>query len=183
MPNVVLVDANSLCSAKQLSEVIGISVRQVHHLVAEGVLKQTRVNSRRYCLAESVQSYLKYQRAYVAKECSKDTSAYDRARTRRMTALAETEELHLKRVRGELLQRNRIVFVMTTLLGQVKNHLLGVPIRVSRLVVGQKDLHKVKSLLTDAIHVALRELSDFDPQRFEQRAKLLRKNGEHVVDD
>ena len=181
MPNVELVDTNAICSARQLSDVLGLTVRQVHHLQTEGILRKARGKSslKRYSLAESVQAYLAYQRKYVAKECSKETAAYDSARTRRMAALAEVEEMRLKQLRGELLRRDRIVYVMTNLLSMVKNHMLGLPARCARRVTHQRDLAKVRAILDEDVRNSLREAAQFGEHSFnDETDKRGEKNGD-----
>ena len=188
MSVVELVNANAICTARQLGEVLGLSMRQIHHLEGEGVLKQSRSKSslKRYSLAESVQAYLAYQRKYVAKECSKDTAAYDSVRTRRMAALAEVEEMRLKQSKGELLRRDRIVLVMTSLLTQTKNHMLGLPTRLTRQLVMQRDPNKIRSILDAAVRNCLIECSKFGSHSFDEhgkQARAQRTNSEHNDDD
>jgi hypothetical protein len=49
-----------------------------------------------------VQCYLRYQRDYVKRQSSNGSTAYDNARTRRMNALAQIEEMRSKQLAGEL---------------------------------------------------------------------------------
>jgi hypothetical protein len=136
MPIVELSDANVACTVRRLGEVLGLSTRQIHHLEREGVLKRisSKVSNRRYRLADNVQSYLRYQRDYVTRKYSiNGDQAYNTARCRRMSALAAIEEVRAKQITGELLRRDRVVFVMTNLLSQVKNHMLGILRRTTQI--------------------------------------------------
>jgi phage terminase Nu1 subunit (DNA packaging protein) len=162
-----LKDTNALCTAQQLGAVLGKSVRQIHHLAAEGVL-QTQAGGSRYKLADSVQLYLAYQRKFVTEQCRTQTAAYDSARTRRMAALAEAEELNLAIARGEMLRRSRVVLIVTTLLGAVKNHVLAIPSRCTRQIVGQRDAAKVRAILDSACRDTLREASEFGAHSFDE---------------
>src|SRR6516164_5963241 len=124
MPIVELADANVACTVRRLGEVLGLSTRQIHHLEREGVLKRisSRVSSRRYRLADNVQSYLRYQRDYVTRKYSiNGDQAYNDARSRRMAALAAIEEARAKQISGQFLQRSRVTGLMIGLLSQVRN--------------------------------------------------------------
>lgn len=117
MPVVTLVDVNAICTAAQLGKVLGLGTRQIHHLDREGVLKRARckLKMKRYRLAESVQSYLRHQRDYVKRECSRANAGYDVARAQRMAALAAIERLRLQQLRGEVLSRESGTATMTGL--------------------------------------------------------------------
>jgi hypothetical protein len=57
---IMLPSADVICSGKQLSEVPGVSSRQIERLAVDGVLTKVRckANGARYRLAESVQRFL-----------------------------------------------------------------------------------------------------------------------------
>lgn len=171
MPNVELADANAVCTARQLGDVLGLTVRHVQALQVEGVLRKARGKLHGYKLAENVRRYLAYQRKYVAAECRKQTAAYDVARTRRMSALAESEELELQIARGDMIRRSRVVLVMTSMLATIKNHVLAIPSRCTRQVVGQKDVLKVRGVLDAACRDCLREASEFGVHSFDEPNK------------
>src|SRR5262245_53777964 len=140
MPNVELADANAICTARQLGDVLGLTVRQVHHLQTEGILRKARGKLQGYKLAESVHAYLRYQHDYVKQKCSRNgDQAYNDARSRRMAALAQIEEARAKQLRGEYVRRDRVVHVVTTLPSVTKNHMLGLPARLTRQLIAQRD--------------------------------------------
>src|SRR5262249_49758909 len=62
-----------------------------------------------------------------------------------------------------------IEFVMTTMLTAVKSRLLAIPARTTRLVIGKTDFTEIYSLLYSEIELALRELSEYNPQDFSER--------------
>jgi hypothetical protein len=101
---VELQSANVVCSADTLAAVLGLTTRHVRRLTTERVLSLVPRNGgkQRYQLDESVQRYLKYQKDYVTAELLRTDGAYQVARARRMTALAQKEELELKLRKGEL---------------------------------------------------------------------------------
>ena len=179
---VELADANVACTVRQLGEVLGLSTRQIHHLEREGVLKRisSKVSNRRYRLADNVQSYLRYHRDYITRKYSiNGDQTYNDARSRRMAALAMIEEGRAKQLKGELLSRERVVFVMTNLLSSIKNHMLGMPARCSRRLVGQHDVTKVRAILDEDVRNSLREASKFGAHSFDETST----NGDHETDD
>jgi phage terminase Nu1 subunit (DNA packaging protein) len=176
MPNVTLLNnVDALCTPRQLGAVIGLTSRSIDSLVLEGVFKPVRsgkLRGRHYPLRDSVQRYVAYQKKSVrAQLASRNGDGYSRARERRMAALALIEEMRAKQLSGEFLSRTRIVHVMTTLLSQVRNHVLGIPSRCSRQLIGQKDLQKVRSILDDACRGCLIEASTFNAKSFDETSK------------
>jgi phage terminase Nu1 subunit (DNA packaging protein) len=172
MPVVALNDTSALCTSKQLADVLGLTARQVDHLRTEGILRKARGKLHGYKLAESVQAYLRYQRDYVTRKCSiNGDQAYNDARSRRMAALAAIEEARAKQITGGLLRRDRVVFVMTNLLSMVKNHMLGMPARCSRRLVGQHDLTKVRTILDEDVRNCLIEAAQFGSHSFDETGR------------
>ena len=94
---------------QDLASLFVISERQVQRLTAQGVLKLAR-NSKgqtiraRYVLGDAVAGYVKHLRQSIADD--PDAARYQRARSRRMEALAQLELLRLKQARGALLSRH-----------------------------------------------------------------------------
>jgi len=169
---VELNDPNAICSSHQLGEILGLGARQVDHLRAAGVLRRVSGKQQQgFKLAPSVKAYLQYQRAYVSKECRKQTAGYDSARTRRMNALAQAEELELAVARGGMIKRARVVLVVTTLLATVKNHVLAIPSRCTRQIVGQRNVAKVRAILDAACRDTLREAADFGSHSLDEHGR------------
>jgi phage terminase Nu1 subunit (DNA packaging protein) len=169
MPFGSLSDAKVICTATQLGEVIGRTTRQVHQLTSD--LKVLRKGKRGYRLDENVQAFLQYREAVVRKECSRTSNGYETARTSRMTALATIESMRARQIRGELLERSRVVFLMTNLLSVVRNHLLSIPSRVMHSLVGKTDPREINAIVRDEVHRALREASEFDEKMFTQSSR------------
>jgi hypothetical protein len=145
----------------------------VHHLQTEGILHKARGKLHGYKLADSVQSYLRYQHDYVKQKCSSNgDAAYNDARSRRMRALAIVEETRARQVSGEFLSRARVVLVMTSLLGAIKNHMLGLPARLTRQLIMQRDPHKVRAILDDAVRSCLIEAANFGTHSFDEHGKM-----------
>ena len=190
MAAVELHNANAICSAECIAEVLGLTGRHVRRLTRAGVLPLVRRNGKhpRYRLDESVQRYLKHQKDYTIAELSRPDDAYQVARARRMDALAEREELTLKLRKGELHDARDVEFCMTQIMTNFRQQILALPSRVARLCVG-KTFREILEILTTEIHSVLRTLSGYDPAMFaEQRAaylsaKSVDMNGEAETDD
>jgi len=57
---------------------------------------------------------------------------------------------------------------MTNMLTATESRLLAIPSRVTRLLIGQTEFQKICDLIYGEIEMALKELSDYDPQKFEE---------------
>jgi phage terminase Nu1 subunit (DNA packaging protein) len=179
MPSVELNDADAVCSGNQLAAVIGVSPRQIDVLRAEGVLScvRSKRRGRRYRLSEAVQRYITHEKQRVSEQSAQrnGSSAYGDARTRRMAALAQVEEMRARQLNGDAVNRARVVLVMTSLLSTIKNHVLAIPSRCTRQLVGQRDTNKVRLILDAACRDTLREASKFGSYSFDETSK----NGAH----
>ncbi len=91
---------------------------------------------------------------------------YQRNRARRMSALADIEQLKLKRVRGEMHHGRDVEYLMTSMLTSVKSRLMALPSRVAASVVN-KSVGEAAETIRIEIYEALRELSEYDPAAFE----------------
>jgi phage terminase Nu1 subunit (DNA packaging protein) len=176
MPEMLLPSVDCVCTRMQLAKILGITSRRIDTLAAENVLKPVRLGSalkgKGFRLAESVANYQTYSRASLVKQYARGGDGeYEKARSRRMSALAEAQELELAIARGDMVRRARVLHVMTALLSTVKNHVLAIPSRCTRQVVGQRDVHKVRSVLDKACRDCLREASEFGPHSFDETSK------------
>src|SRR5262249_40354329 len=156
----MLSSTDVICRRRQLATILGITSRRIDTLTAEGVLKPIRCSSalrgKGFRLAESVANYVAYNRASLAKQFARNGNGeYESARSRRMIASATVEELRAKQLTGESLNRTRVIMVMTSLLGALRNHLLGLPIRLSRRLIMQRDPNKIREILDTGVRNCL----------------------------
>jgi hypothetical protein len=110
---ILLADANAICTGMQLSEVLGVSSRQIERLTVAGVLKPVRckANGRRYSLSDSVQCYCAHQEQYITGRVKGADDAYLSARADRMRCLAEREQLDLRLKKGELIRYDSALII------------------------------------------------------------------------
>jgi len=177
-----LVTADAICTSLQLSEVLGVTPRRIDVLAEDGVLKPVRSSKfkgRRYRLADSVQRFCAYQKQYVKERCaSRNGDEYDGARTRRMLAVARREELETQLRTGELLRRDSATAAIVNAMSITKAHMLSVPNRCMRQLVGLKSPAEANAIVKKHIVTALRELSEFDVNSIAGCAEAS-KDGEH----
>jgi phage terminase Nu1 subunit (DNA packaging protein) len=147
-------------------------------------VQRGKVRNRRYKLSDAVQAYVKHERESAAEQSSSrnGSSSYELARTARMRALAKIESMRAAEQSGEVISRATVASVFATLATTVRSHVLAIPSRCARLLLGQTDFHAVHSILKDACVGSLREISRFDPDRIpNKKASRAGQNG--GVDD
>ena len=166
--------ADVICSARQLGDVIGVSSRQIERLTVDGVLKpvRSRFRARHYRLGDSVQAYSRHDRDCLREKFSRNGSNdYEDARARRMLAVAKREELETQLRTGQLIDRTSATIAVTNAISIVRNHVLSIPTRCARRLVGQTDASKVHSILKTHCRAALREAHDFGLEMCEKESR------------
>jgi phage terminase Nu1 subunit (DNA packaging protein) len=158
-----LASAGVVCTTKQLSEIIGISSRQVERFTEAGVLKAVRsskLRGRCYRLAESVQRFITHEKQRVAEQSASrnGSSGYNRARERRMNALATLAEYETALRTGELLERSQVMMVIDQGVTATKSRLLGVPNKCMHQLA-MRTAPEANQIVKAHIVQALRELS------------------------
>jgi phage terminase Nu1 subunit (DNA packaging protein) len=139
-----------------------ISERQIQRLTNQGILRLATDNKRqvirgRYVLGEVVGSYAKHLRDSVAQD--PEEKRYKAARARRMNALARKEELELEAREGDLHFAEDIEFCLTSMFTFMKQRVLAIPVRVSRMVLGVTDFRKVYETINNEVRGCLTDLS------------------------
>jgi phage terminase Nu1 subunit (DNA packaging protein) len=151
-----------------------LTPHRVRQLVGEGILKHAERNRRvlkgRFRLLEAVNAYVRYARAKAAGVVM--DAEYSAARTRRANAMAAMAELELKAKEGKYLYRDDVEYFWTQSITRSKQKLLAIPSRVMHQLVGLTDARKANQIVTDEIHGALRELSEYKPDEAEMNRYL-----------
>lgn len=166
----------------QLAQLLMITPRHLRKLRADGILVRARDEAGvelqgRYALVANVHAYIKYLQQQGRWD---DTSETTRARlvNQRMAAEAEMAELRLKQVKGQLHRAADVEFVLTNMITAVKQHLLSIPSRVARLLVGLTSFQKIYDILSAEIALVLRDLSGYRAEMFaRQNAEYLAAQG------
>jgi phage terminase Nu1 subunit (DNA packaging protein) len=166
------VSAEGAVTTTQLARLLLLSERRIQQLVRAGVLKHAfdedtgRELRGRFRFVANLHSYLKYQRNELGRSDDVTELRYLEGRSRRMTALAEAEEMRLGQLKGKLFRAEDIEFVVTQVFTAIKNKLLAVPSRVGRLLIAKTDIVEITTLLKDEVELALTELTTIDRSMF-----------------
>jgi phage terminase Nu1 subunit (DNA packaging protein) len=130
----------------------------------------------------NLHAYIKYLKD-LARLDDASESEYQRLRNMRMRHEAEMAALKLREIKGQVLKTSDVEFIMTNLITATKNHLLSIPSRVTRLLIGVTSFQVIFDLLQNEIEVALRELSQWRVGQFAaQRAAFLASQGANIAD-
>lgn len=162
--------ANHL-GVEQLSLLLDLSPRHVARLTESGVLKRA-VNAEgkvikplQYELISNNRSYIAYLREAARLDDAGQT-LYTQLRNKKMGAEAEKATLDLKLYKQKLHKAEDIEFVLTTMFTSLKSRLLAIPSRVTRVLMGRTVFQEIYSIIYTEIELALRELSEYDPNAF-----------------
>jgi len=170
-------DANGLITPAELAEILQLSEKEIITLVRGGVLKRTTGTGPNrirvmYDWRENVQRYIIHVRK--PREESRDQYAEEKRLTQAI--VRQQKELEFAIARGDMVRRSRVVQVVTAMLGTIKNHVLAIPSRCTRQLIGQRDVAKVRTILNVACRASLRESEDFGSHSFDETSK----NGTHA---
>jgi hypothetical protein len=149
------------------------SERSVQRLVKSGVLRlardrQGRQLKGRFVLGDALPKICELLRDQ-ASASDPHESAYSRARAQRMQCDAEMRRLELRARQGELIDGKIVDREVMGVLSSVKNHVLALPTRVTRLLApytgGGENTKIVHKIMTDAARSTLTEASNFKLSR------------------
>lgn len=144
-------------STADLAELLMITTRRVNQLVDEEVLAREPEGD--FILPTAVAAYYEYKYA------DKDETTYLTEKARHEKAKRELAELELQKRRNEVHDAADVELVMTDMLTNLRNQLLGLPAKMAPQLANRgKDY--IDQALTDEIQSRLTELSDYSPDMF-----------------
>ena len=158
-------------SARQLSEVLGITERRVNQIANEGKVFTRDLNGK-FDVVQCVESY--YREKFIKDD---DESNYDKERALHEKAKREKTELQLLKMRNRLHWAEDVEMVMTEMLVRFRNRILGVPTAIAPKLY-RKSVPKIAEILKTELHSALSELSEYDPGMFESEEYEVLYDGE-----
>jgi hypothetical protein len=173
-------DSSQTITPQELAQILTRSDQELVRLTKLAVLVRTTAkrNGRQRIVYDKDYNVRRYiQHLLKRSEESKDDYQYEKRLTQQI--VRETKEHELRVLRGDMIKRDRVVFVVTNLLSMTKNHMLGMPARCARRLVRQRDVNKVRTILDEDVRNCLREASRFGTHSFDETSK----NGEHETDD
>jgi hypothetical protein len=122
----------------------------------------------RYELVPTVHAYIKYLQEQAKWDDASETR-YAQLRNQKMASEAAMADLKLMEIKGALLRKMDVEFIVTNMITATKSHMLSIASRVARLVLGQTKFQVVYDLIYNELELALRELSTFGPDMFVAR--------------
>lgn len=112
-----------------------------------------------FILPTAVAAYYEYKYA------DKDETTYLTEKARHEKAKRELAELELQKRRNEVHDAADVELVMTDMLTNLRNQLLGLPAKMAPQLAN-RDKDYIDQALTDEIQSRLTELSDYSPDMF-----------------
>lgn len=141
-------------SQTQLGKAIGVSTPRINQLIDEGVVVRDELSTNgQVMLFDSLQNY------FLSKNTTGDGVSFWKERSLHEKAKRELAELKLSKSRGEVYDAATVEGVLSELLTNFRNKLLGLPAKYARQLEG-KNRAEIYSELTAAIEEELTELSE-----------------------
>ena len=142
------------CSQSQMARALKISQPRINHLIDEGIVirdESSKVGA--VMLFESLRNY------YLSKKATGDGVNFWQERGLHERAKRELAELKLSKSRGEVYSAAVVEGVLTELLTNFRNKLLGLPSKMAAQLEGCSR-EEIYAMLTSAMEEELTELSD-----------------------
>ena len=154
----------TIVSAARIAEVLGIQERTVRERAAAGDLVKQGQN--KYILEASVQAFLLFtKRAATSKRIPETEGEADLVveRTRLTKAKADMAEMQAETMRGTVHEAGSVESVWTDMILNCRARLLGIPRKMAPRILGMVKPAEIEKDLEVEIHLALNELSNYDP--------------------
>jgi hypothetical protein len=163
----------------EMARILTLSEQELVGLSKDGILQRKTIQrgGRRvivYNVADTVQKYIWHLDEPFRR--AREELMIEKRDTARI--IREHKRLDLDFASGDLVKRSRVKSSVSNTLTIVKNQLLGMPTRVTRLVVGQP-FAKVHAIISHDLRLILRNLTDFDFSSFDEP----QQNGQHADED
>lgn len=158
-----------IITTSDLASLCVVSESTIARLTKSGVLrlakdKQRRVLRGRYELGDAMPRFVEHLRDSIAR-ADPSERAYQQARARRMESAAQLQQLELDEKKDQLLQRERIVSLVSSLFSTVKAHLLAIPSRLRNRVLGLSDPCEAQAIIESEVRSSLTEIADADVKK------------------
>ncbi|MBN2123618.1 MAG: hypothetical protein JW821_04960 [Deltaproteobacteria bacterium] len=159
---------NLTIGGKDLAAILGVTPRRIRQLTQNEVFPQ--VARGKYVLGDAMRAYISHLQERV-REASVDPNDLKKELTRLRRAQADKTELEVKEFRGELHRAEDVEDVWTEMLSNFRAKILSLPTRLAPVLQTLEDLKDLQKVLKNAVHEALQELSEYDPDRIAERAR------------
>ena len=155
-------DDSYIISTQQISEILGMTPRNVQLLTSKGAL--VKVGHGKYDLRRSIKQYIES----LMEKAGPADGELDGGREMALWTKARREktELEVKIIKGELHRSVDVERVMNDMLGAFRARLLSLPSKMAPQVLGKTEIPVIKEQLKEAVFEAMNELADYDPLVF-----------------
>ena len=150
-------------SAREAAILLGVSDRTFYRLVEADFIPRYKEGV--YLLKDVIAGYGK---------SSSGNKGLKEAKTRQLSADAELKEIEILEQKGELVPISVVMKIYAENISNVRSHLLALPTKLSPELEG-KDRIAIQAKLKHEIYDMLKELADYDRDRVEREAALLRR--------
>ena len=146
---------------KQLAKILGLTDRHIRRLRDEYGLFQKKDGKRTYTLESCVPEYIQYKLEEVGK--AGNSFNKEKQQAEHEAIKKKISELKLRKLRGQLHEAADVELFLTDMLSAFRNKLLGIPQKLTPLLIGEDDSNVILNLLEKELYGALSELSEYDP--------------------
>jgi len=133
---------------------IGVSQQRISQLVKKGVIP---INKNKLIDVDQAKAILSDRKKIDDNIPWSKTLADARIKTESIRA--EMLELDYRKKRGELIEREKVMHMVTGIISISKTKLLSIPTKVAPLIVGSDSIKKIKNIIEKEIRFALEELA------------------------
>jgi hypothetical protein len=160
-------ESSDTITPQELAQILVLSDPEIVRLTKLQVLMRSteRRNGRDrivYVWRDNVRRYV----LHVRRPTEELRESYQEEKRLTQQIVREQKQLELRIARGEMVDRALVLEEMTRSITQAKNHLLGLPARLARQMIGLKDPNKARQLLETNIRNCLTEVSKIGAHSF-----------------
>ena len=174
------------CTLKELSGILGISVRQINRLRAEQnilcpVSSGGRGGKKIYKLEQCVPEYIRFKVAGVTEGGSGLIRGREQAEHERIKK--KISEIKLRRLKRELHESRDVENFLTDMLVAFRARLITIPQKLAPLVIAESDANHVRDMIENEIFQAIDELAEYDPLKIDKADSLSADDTEEDDDE
>lgn len=170
--------------AKDVAELLDITIQRVGQLRKEGVIKQYRTPAGdRYQLVETVKAYIRYLRAQNSGKDSQWEKKKTIAEANLKEAKAAIAMMQRAELEGQMHRSEDVEAVLTDLVFEIRSMIAALPGRLAMDTARIKTPEEEAIRIRDDVNEILNTLAayQYDPERFKRRAK--ERKGAEIVDE
>jgi len=144
---------------KDLAELFDLTDRRIQQLADEGIIKKSKRGE--YELFPSIQGYIHFLKSAA----NGTSSGLAEQRLRQAKAKADREELELKALTGDLVDKTDAIAAWGEAVQMMKTMLLSIPAKVAQSVRVAKSDAEAQRLIEERIKKALNTIANVEIQR------------------